>query len=279
MVKVGVALGGGSARGLAHIGVIDSLLEMGVEIECVSGTSIGALVGAGFAAGKHREMKEYALSMDIWNLLMFFDPSIPISGLVNGKRVKDFFMAQLGDRLIEDLDVRYSSVCCDHQTGEEVVMDRGPLADAVRASIAVPGLVTPVRIGDRILIDGGVVNPVPVSAVRALGADMVIAIDLNHYVLEREKVERGRFMKLIESRIMGGEKNIPDIFHMMMDSLYIMERTLSRMKLKEDPPDIMIQPRVGDIGFLDFDRSAEAIKMGRKSAVEKKKEIMKLLVH
>jgi len=267
-LKVGLALGGGSARGVAHIGVIDALVEEGIPIDIVAGTSIGAMVGAGFAAGKHEELKEFALSLDKWKLLTFFDPSNPFSGLVEGKKVTDYFGEKVGYSNIEDLPLRFAAVCCDYATGERVVLDHGPIVRSVRASMSVPGLFTPARVGGKVLIDGGVVEPVPVRTARELGADVVIAVDLNTYVLDRRsKNGKGSFGKLLESRLFFRDKEIPDVFSLMMDSLYIMQRSLSQLRLKEDRPEVIISPKIGDVGFMDYNMAPDVIRMGREQTL------------
>ena len=181
--RVGVALGSGSARGLAHIGVLRALQEAGINVHCVAGTSMGAVVGAVYASGKIERMAERLANLDWAGIVALLDPVFPRSGLIDGQRVAEFVRAHVPGALIEDLALPFAAVATDWETGAEVVAQSGDLTEAVRASIAVPGIVTPVRSNGRLLVDGGLVNPVPVSVARALGAEVVIAVDLNHDIV------------------------------------------------------------------------------------------------
>jgi NTE family protein len=267
-MRIGLALGGGSARGLAHIGIIDALLESGIRIDAIAGTSIGALIGAGLASGHYDRIREFALSLNARKALFSIcDPSIPISGLMEGKKASKTIARMLEVENIEDMKIPFCAVCCDHATGERYILDRGPVINAIKASISIPGLFEPLIVGGRILLDGGIVEPVPVRSVRELGADFVIAVDLNHFVLDRPPEDRRNIIRGLD-RIRGKKRGMPDIFRMMMDGLFIMERNLSLRTLKEDPPDILLQPKIGDIGFLDYYRAKDAIAMGRECALE-----------
>ena len=175
----GIALGSGSARGLAHIGVIRALEEAGIQIDCVAGTSMGALVGSVYASGKLNELEQTYLDFDWKQIASLFDVVFPKSGLIDGKKVGDFIKSYLHAENIEQLPLPFRAIATDLLSGEEACFAQGNVIEAVRASISVPGIFTPVRHGDRILADGGLVNPVPVSAVRAMGAEFVIAVDVN----------------------------------------------------------------------------------------------------
>ena len=273
-MKIGLALGGGSARGLAHIGIIDALLESGIRISAVAGTSIGSLVGAGLASGKYDRIRDYALSLNVRRAIFgICDPSFPFTGLMEGRKATEMFTEMLEVENIEDMPIPYCAVCCDHGTGERVVLDRGPVKNAIKASISIPGLFEPLELDGRILLDGGIVEPVPVRAARELGAEFVIAVDLNHYVLDRPPEDRRSIIRGLDT-LRGRHNRTPDIFRMMMDGLFIMERNLSLRTLKEDPPDILLRPRIGDIGFLDYNRAKDAIVRGRECALEKMDEIL-----
>ncbi len=191
--KIGLALGGGSARGWAHLGVLQVLHEHGIQPACIAGTSIGAVVGAFRAAGKDPALHDLVTRMNWRQFLNFFSFTFPRSGLVDGRRIADFIREQIGEIRIEDLPVPYAAVATDLARGTEVVLDRGDLITAVRASIAVPGIFTPVHRGADLLADGGLVNPVPVSVVRAMGADLVIAVDLNHDVVAAKGIARKKW--------------------------------------------------------------------------------------
>jgi len=168
------------------------------------------------------------------------------------------------------MKVPYAAVCSDLRTGKEEVITSGSLRKALRASLSIPGLFAPVKFGDKLMVDGGIVNPVPVSAARMLGADKVIAVDLNHYVLDKDRTntKHGFLMKALQKGVLGKTHDIPHIFDLIMDALYLMERSISEMKLREDPPDILIRPRVGNISFFDYHRPKEAIDRGREAALE-----------
>ncbi len=188
--KVGLALGSGSARGWADIGVIRALADAGIEIECVAGTSIGALAGAAFVLNKVDALEDFARQLDWKQIVSFLDVTFPRSGLIDGKKITDFFRCHVREMSIEKLPVRYCAVATDLATGSEVVLNEGDLIEAIRASISVPGIFAPVKKNGVFLVDGGLVNPVPVSVVRNMGADYVIAVNLNHDIREQEEKEQ-----------------------------------------------------------------------------------------
>ncbi len=179
--KIGLALGSGGARGWAHIGVIEALEEAGFPVQCVAGTSMGALVGGAFASGRVQSLKEVALRLD-WKqaIYYFLEVTFPRSGLIDGLKIASFVRQNVGKTNIQTLPMPFATVATDVLTGQEVVIDKGDMIDAIRASISIPGIFTPVSRDGAILVDGGLVNPVPVSVARRLGADVVIAVDLNY---------------------------------------------------------------------------------------------------
>ncbi|MCK4377939.1 MAG: patatin-like phospholipase family protein, partial [Deltaproteobacteria bacterium] len=184
--KIGLALGGGSARGWAHIGVINELEQIGIVPDIICGTSIGALVGGVYLAGQLDALREWLLQLDRKEIIKYLDIRLLRGGgFVEGSRLMDFFHQQMGDLKIEDLPRPYTCVSTDLETGREIWFQKGPLLDAIRASIAVPGFFTPVHLRDRWLVDGGLVNPVPVSVCRSLGAELVIAVNLNQDLINR----------------------------------------------------------------------------------------------
>ncbi len=296
--KVGLALGSGSARGWSHIGVIRALAEAGIRIHCVAGTSIGAVVGAVFASGKLDAFEEIVIGFDWKQVARFFDVVFPKSGLIDGKKVADFVRGHVRGENIEDLPIPFIAVATDLATGREVIIQDGDLIEAIRASISVPGIFTPVRKNGTVLVDGGLVNPVPVSVVREMGADFVIAIDLNHDVVAKKGVGRslaanssggdpanefgwgsgkagkivdtlGKSLGMSESRVllqlsawMTKDDPLPNIFEVLGSSINIMESQITATKLKTDPPDLLIQPNLGHIRFLEFNRAQEGIAEG-----------------
>ncbi|MFP4109362.1 MAG: patatin-like phospholipase family protein [Desulfonatronovibrio sp.] len=185
--KVGLALGGGAARGWAHIGVIQGLEDCGIEIGCVSGTSIGALVGSVYASGNLEGLKQAVLEIDRKKIISLLDVVFPKNGLLDGKKVTDFFRAYVSGEDFSSLNIPFGAVVTDLQTSEEIWLTTGDVSRAVRASFAVPGLFTPIMIDDRFVVDGGLVDPLPVSLARSMGADIVIAVDLNYYLASRWK--------------------------------------------------------------------------------------------
>ena len=181
--KIGLALGSGSARGLAHIGVTRALKDAGIHVDYVAGTSIGAAIGAVYASGKLDSLQDAYLAMDWKKIAYFFDVVFPKSGIIDGKKVADFMRDYVHSENIEDLPLPFKAVATELNSGEEVVLETGDVIEAVRASISVPGMFTPVRRDGRVLVDGGLVNPVPVNVARAMGADIVIAVDINHGIV------------------------------------------------------------------------------------------------
>ncbi len=299
--KVGLALGSGSARGLAHIGVIRALEEAGIKIDYVAGTSIGALIGSVYASGKLDALEKVYLGFDWKKVAYFFDVTFPKSGLIDGKKVSDFVREYIHAEEIEHLLLPFRAVAADIYTGEEVILDQGDVIEAVRASISVPGIFTPVRKNGQVLVDGGLVNPVPVSTARAMGADFIIAVDLNHDIIAGkapEKVEKktgengfvqtlnrfggDKYQSAMERINLGlqsidnsalnqvrawlAEESLPNIFEVLLSSINIMETQITRSRLHLDKPDLLIQPKLGSIRFLEFDRAEEIINIGYEEA-------------
>lgn len=188
--RVGLVLGSGAARGWAHLGVLQAIDELAIRVDVIAGTSIGALVGAVYASRGIEQLKEVVLHFDRRQLLSLLDLGLRQAGLIDGKRVADELREQIRQPLIEDLEIPFQAVATDLGTGEEVALDRGDVIEAVRASISIPGVFTPVTRNDRLLVDGGLVNPVPVSVARAMGADFVIAVDINHYLVHGHTTRR-----------------------------------------------------------------------------------------
>ena len=296
--KVGLALGSGSARGLAHIGVTRALKEAGIQVDYVAGTSIGAAIGAVYASGKLDSLQDAYLAMDWKKIAYFFDVVFPKSGIIDGKKVADFMRDYVHSDNIEELPLPFKAVATELNSGEEVVLETGDVIDAVRASISVPGMFTPVRRDGRVLVDGGLVNPVPVNVARAMGADIVIAVDINHGIVagkasapqvesqpdtdllqtlsllgsERyrsamERIEKGLHSldsnpTLIQIRAWLAEESLPNIFEVLLSSINIMETQITSTRLQIDPPELLIQPPLGSVRFLEFNRAEEIISIG-----------------
>lgn len=297
--KVGLALGSGSARGWSHIGVIRALAEAGVQVDYIAGTSIGAMVGAVYASGGIDDLEEVVLQLDWKKIAYLSDVVFPKSGLIDGKKISGFIQNHVKKINIEDLSLPFCAVSTDLSSGNEVAIKKGNIIEAVRASIAVPGIFTPAKKNGTFLVDGGLINPVPVSVVREMGADIVIAVDLNHNIigntgpgkitdidlnknLSEKKNQPGKrkknyLVKALNKRIKAidypalthvrewmNKDPMPSIFEVLTSSINIMETQITAIRLKTDPPDILIQPNLGHLKFLEFNRAKEAIDEGYK---------------
>lgn len=270
--KIGLALGGGAARGWAAIGVVRRLSEAGIVPDVVAGTSMGAVVGACALADRLDQLESFAAELTPRRVFTLLDVHIGGSGLVNGDRLAQLLVSRLDDIRIEDLSRPFTAVATELATGHEIWLSSGRLVDALRASYALPGIFEPIRLGRRLLVDGALVNPVPISVCRAFGADLVIAVNvasdtLGHGTVVQsvthephtssEPPERGLFR-----RIFGGSPDRPGLSGVMMESFNIIQDRITRSRLAGDPPDVMIAPRLGHIGLFDFHRAREAIDIG-----------------
>jgi len=298
--KVGLALGSGSARGLAHVGVIRAIEDAGIEVDFIAGTSMGALIGAIHAAGKLDELEATFRTFDWKRTASFFDVVLPKSGLLDGARISELARAHIRADSIETLPKAFAAVATDILSGEEVTISSGDVIEAVRASISVPGIFTPVRSNGHVLVDGGLTNPVPVSVARAMGADIVIAVDLNREIIagknmkpllaaEKTSAAEGSLsglfsrwvsdyrlsMKDIRRKLLAGDNHasaqfrkwasseaLPNIFEVLLASINIMESSITQTRLDLDRPEVIIQPPLGHIRFLEFDRAEEIIAIG-----------------
>ncbi len=294
--SVGLALGGGAARGWAHIGVIKALKDAGIEPSIIAGTSIGAVVGGCYAAGKLDELEAWARSLTKRRVFSLMDLSFGGRGIINGARLRKLLESDLGPLGIDDLGIRFSAVATEIRTGHEIWLTKGRLVQAMRASYALPGIFEPVRVGGRWLMDGALVNPVPVSTARAMGARLVIGVNLQSDVYGRgavvpmhgtdedddmdalrftEPAPRNSFLgaRLAFNRqalkdVKGGPPGIPTV---MMEAFNIVQDRISRARLAGDPPDVLLGPKLARIGLFEFHRAAEAIDLGRE-AVERNLE-------
>jgi len=271
--RIGYALGGGGARGLAHIGVMKVLEEHGIYPDVIAGTSMGALVGALYASGLRAGDIERALRLDLRRLAMLADVTWSLSGLVKGKRVTAALESFLGDLTFADLKIPFACVATDIVNGHQIIMRSGPVITAVRASISVPGLFTPVKVRGRYLVDGGLVNMVPVSTCRDMGAEYVVGVNVipdpagRIHELEDEtddegEKERGRRSRLRRSK--HPKPSAPNVVKVLIQSLYIPGYRIAMENLED--ADLAISPEVGNIGFFQFDKEVEAIEAGEKAA-------------
>jgi len=286
---IGLALGGGAARGFAHIGIIRTLLANGIVPDIVVGTSIGAVVGASYAGGHLDTMEAWAKSLQPRNILSYLDIRLNGSGLIGGGKLASQLEASFGKMLIEELPIKFAAISTEVKTGHEIWLTHGRLVDALRASFALPGIFEPMLIADRWLVDGALVNPVPVSAARALGAEIVIAAnvstdvaghgatiaahgtmpDVPQAAISVAEPRRGfRFFSAEKTvkREFFGSGGRPGISTVMVDAFNIMQDRITRARLAGDPPDVLISPRVGKIGWFDFHRAEETMAHGARAA-------------
>ena len=328
-MKIGLALGAGAARGWTHIGIIEALEKLGVKIDVVAGCSIGAYVGAAYASGKLEGLKEWACSLSDWQVLALMGVGLRRGGIASGQKVFDKLASEFCLSSYEDMLKPFATVATDLYTGREVVFNSGPIGDTIQASCAIPALFAPVAHGDRWLVDGAVVNPVPVNLCRLLGADFVIAVNLNadfrplrleklrqdheenqrktedfftksqnvlrqwfspeskeEKALEKndnndealsdtleDKTDEGIASEVIEkveeeftevpAKVNKG--NPPGILSVMSSSLEILQARVTRSRLAGDPPDILIEPQLTDVGIMEFHRAAELCAKGEET--------------
>jgi NTE family protein len=284
---IGLALGGGAARGFAHIGAIRALIAKGLKPDVIVGTSMGAVVGGVYAAGHLDALEEWTRTLTARHMLGYVDLSLSGSGLIDGRKLASRLEQTVGDVSIEQLPIRFAAIAAEVGTGHEIWLTRGRLSEALRASYALPGMFAPVRLGGRWLVDGVIVNPVPVAAARALGARVVIAINLNadmfglgttiadhgtdHQDIERWEDDnkrrglRGLFgNEPVRQRVLGTAAR-PGIANVVMDAFNVMQDRITRSRLAGDPPDVLISPRLGHVGLFEFNRAEEAIALGREA--------------
>jgi len=296
--SIGLALGGGAARGFAHIGVMHVLMAHGIEPDVIVGTSIGAVVGGCYAAKQFEGFEQWARGLSFRGMLGYLDVSLAGAGLISGNHLAKRLDAALGETHIEDLPVRFAAIATEIGTGHEIWLTRGRLVDALRASYALPGIFAPVRIGGRWLVDGALVNPVPVSAARSLGARLVIAVNLNAELFGRgatisshgsdefdEKAHQlalegtglsGLFgaKRALRRQFLGGGPSIPTV---MVEAFNVMQDRISRSRLAGDPPDVTIAPRIAPVGWFDFHRAGDAIRIGAEAAEKAIPDIMEAI--
>ncbi|HKI59579.1 MAG TPA: patatin-like phospholipase RssA [Mariprofundaceae bacterium] len=300
--KIGVALGGGAARGWAHIGILNALAEMGIKPDIIAGTSIGSLVGASYANSQEKELETWVRSLTWKEIVGFLDLSMAPGGLIQGDKLIDFFASQMPEKNIEALPITYAAVATELRTGEEVWIREGRVLDAVRASISLPGLFKPEKHNGKWLVDGGLVNPVPVSLCRDMGADIVIAVNLNSEIIgkrrklynSKKEVEPAaddnlwdRISDFVKDKLderkkkmllhlFGDTQDSPDSYEVLSNSINIVQDRITRSRLKEDPPDVLLEPKLPHIGLMDFDRAEEAIEVGRQCVEKASSQLQKI---
>lgn len=286
MPKIGVALSSGGAAGMAHVGVLEELEKAGIPVSCVAGTSAGAMVGAAYAAGHMEGFRDTMCGLSRSRVLRLFDPTWPRLGLFEGRRALDLIRPYVGER-IEDLPLPYAAVATDLRLGTEVVLRRGSVLEAVRASAAVPGLFTPERLSGRLLVDGGLVNPLPVDVARRLGAEFVIAVSvlsLPEGPVVRREQESGLTTQLLarflerhsDHETEAGhrepapteEDQSPELglLEVLARATSVVQAQVALTRLREEAPDYFLSIPLPQIGIFDFHKSVEAVEAGRLAA-------------
>lgn len=303
--KIGLALGSGAARGMSHIGILKVLEEERIPVDYISGTSFGAIIGALYASGVSvSQLEEVAEGVNWSRLARLADPILPTSGLIDGRKLSVFIEDLLPRRNFEELDIPLALTATDVETGEAVTIRRGNLLEAIRAAVSFPGIFTPVDFAGRFLIDGGVTNPIPVDAVRELGAEVTIGVctipevdkrSTETYLPrqkedgEEEKKRRlrewltplGLEEKFRELWPLGeddqeDERRPPNIFRIFAQSVVIMENQIADLRLEQNRIDVLIRPPLGGMTLLEFDKSKEAIESGERTARRHVKKLRSL---
>lgn len=286
--KIGLALGSGIVRGWAHIGIIRALVKHGFAPDIIAGTSVGALAGAAYATNNLDALEDWARDLTRMKLMRYMDLHVKTGGLLGGRRLYKLMREHFGDAQIEEMKLKFVAVASDMVTGHEVWIRNGDLVQAMRASFALPGIFPPMRYGNRLLVDGALVNPVPVSACQALGANIIIAVNLNGDVIgkarkpgklyptvsgfdpmsnEEEKGILSGEKKKIAQRLFQRQPESPSVFGVLLSAMNIMQDRLARSRLAGEPPDVLIVPRIGHIGLMEFEKVDELIASGE-AAVE-----------
>ena len=306
--KIGLVLGSGSARGWSHAGIIMELLEHGIPIDYIGGTSIGALFGAFYANGKITDIVDFGLKLEWDKIAKYYLPTMPRGGLVKLSSLEKFIRQFMHDVNIEDLSTPYVAVAADALTGDEVSFTSGSLIDAAKASMALPGMVEPYWQPPRLIVDGGIINPIPIANVRALGAEKIIAVSLNTYKMNQQPPQKTRAFapgKLIKgpaevlkiNRLVAWAKKNMDvdlkesmrfdepkkkvsplnIFDVLNNSFYIMQMEISKKSIAAGKPDILLKPKMDNVRMLDFLKAEQGIDEGRRIAKKEMNNIKKLL--
>ena len=306
--KIGLALGSGSARGWSHIGVIQALEKIGIVPDIIAGSSIGALVGAAYASNQLDKFDDWARSLTWKEILKFIDLTVTGGGFIQGNKLFEFASKHIQDDAIESLAVQFGMVATELDTGREIWFQQGPILKPLRASIALPGIFTPVKIDGRWLVDGGLSNPVPVSLCRAMGADIVIAVNLNGDIVgkhtrnqnnKKENTEINKIQKendlwqrvstqfkntLNERKdnlltdLFGDNHDAPGLFNVLVGSINIMQDRITRSRMAGDPPDIILSPQLSELGLMELDQAATAIKEG-KACVQRMRPVLEKIIY
>ena len=305
--KIGLALGSGAARGWAHIGVLQALEEENIPIHLIAGASIGSYVGAVYSSGGFDSLKEFALSIDRKKFLSYIDVVFPRSGLINGKNATKLYSMHSNIIRFENLPIPVKMIATDMNTGEKLILEEGNIPEAIRASCSIPGILTPVKIRNRWIIDGGLIDPVPVSVVKSMGAQCVIAVDLNSGVIDKQKKKEreinnkpnrkqrlaekseminqlvskydqaGKLMRNKLNQWFKQSESSPHIINIIGSSISIMQEQITKKNLEIDSPDILIQPQLPEVKMFDFDQAEKSINEGFNCTMKKIESIKNLV--
>jgi len=271
---IGLALGGGGARGCAHIGVIKALTEAKIPIDFIAGTSIGSFIGGVYSAGDINMLEEFLIKIKLKDVVKYLDPVLPKRGLFEGAKFKKIIEQLVPRSDFKYARVPYIAVATDLMTGKEVRIKSGNIADAIRSSIAIPGIFTPFKKGRQYLVDGGVVNPLPVSVVRDMGADIVIAVDLNHSFMKEKsghkETSQGKFLKWVTPEW-------PTIIDVMENCVFMMQSEITQKNLMLSKPDFLLQPELGGSSIFDFHHAKQLIDIGYRITKKQIPAIKKML--
>lgn len=298
-MKIGIALSGGGAKGFAHIGVLSALERAGIEFDAVSGTSMGAFVGAFYAADRLEDLKRASVAIKFRDVPLLLSPTLSKKGFMSGNKIINFLKKSLDREKIEDLSKRFATVCVDLNSGEVVTFTEGDLVSAVRSSIAIPGLFTPVALGDKLLVDGGILEPLPVREVRELGSDFVVGVDLITGSIDQPAAhiksdnsnsimvnsDFNSIYELVKSYAGGGKKrlivernsrNVFDrlsVISILQRSILLNQKELIEHVLERFPVDFLIRPDLSGVGVSDFHRAGHIIEIGENEAEKIKKKL------
>ncbi len=285
--NVALVLSGGGARGMAHIGVIEELLKRGYNITSIAGTSIGSVVGGVYAVGKMEEYKNWVISLSKLDIIRLMDFAITKGGLIKGEKIFKEIGRIIGDVKIEDLKLPFAAIAVDINNHKEVIFTSGSLTDAIRASVAIPTVITPTKYKNSYLVDGGVLNPMPIEFVKRSEGDILVAVDLNADIHYRPSVkyrptekEENNYKKAFGhinkhwSKFFNAEKEKhAGYFDLMNRSLYAMQMRLTEIAIERHKPDILIPISRYSCDMFEFYRSEEMIDYGRRQAVKVLKEL------
>ncbi len=302
-MKLGIALSGGGAKGFAHIGVLSVLEKAGIEFSAVSGTSMGALVGAFYAANKLGDLQQGAVGIKLRGIPLLLSPTLSKKGFVSGKKILKFLKESLESEKIEELSRRYAAICADLINGDVVTFTEGDVISAVRASIAIPGLFVPVLFNDKLLVDGGILEPLPVRAARELGSDFVVGVDVITGSIDNPGVHRKKndsdsmsadsgldsryatiksIEKTEENKLMGEEDikyafDSLSVFSILKRTILLNQKKLISHVLERFPVDFLITPDLRGVGVSDFHRAEHIIEIGKNEAEKIKNELKDII--